>query len=258
MLEIVRGHRWLIAIALGACEMRPAPASDLITSDPVATNTAGGTTDAQGNGENGQTATVTASAAQATIDPNLPTLIATGFPTPVFSEMAWPAKDPTKASDDRQGVIRLGYLRRGATAPIKGEPVVKTSCPEGWYELVQGGFVCGKYATRDPNDKSLKNAPHAPFTEGPLPYEYGLNLTNGTPLYRRAPLRSERKEWEHGLQVGRKKKKKVDADGNPVESANDDSTAAANAGGGECERRRQRGTVVPARSSRTAPGRDAR
>src|SRR5262249_5684870 len=39
--------------------------------------------------------------------------------------------------------------------------------------------------------------------EGPLPYQYGMNLTNGTPIYRRAPLRRERVTYEKGLPVGR-------------------------------------------------------
>ena len=41
---------------------------------------------------------------------------------------------------------------------------------------------------------------------GPLPYDYGLNLVNGAPLYRRPPLRKERAEYERGLAVGKSKK----------------------------------------------------
>lgn len=132
-----------------------------------------------------------------------PRVYALVSPAPVFSAPEFPPKDPTKASEDRIGVIRLGYLRKGAPVVTKPGVLKKSSCAEGWYELAEGGFVCGKFVTTDPNHKDLANAPHAPFADGPLPYEYGLNLTNGTPLYRRPPLRSERKQYEAGLHVGK-------------------------------------------------------
>jgi hypothetical protein len=141
-----------------------------------------------------------------------PKIAALESPTPIFSKMEWPAKDPSKASEDRRGTIRLGYLRKGAIMPVKGEPTKSTSCTEGWYELLAGGYVCGKFVTQDLNHKELAKAPHAPFTDGPLPYEYGLNLTNGTPMYRRPPLRKERAEYERGLALGKKRKPKEGAD----------------------------------------------
>jgi hypothetical protein len=39
--------------------------------------------------------------------------------------------------------------------------------------------------------------------DGPLPYDYGLNLVNGAPIYRGRPPKSERQEYERGLAVGR-------------------------------------------------------
>jgi hypothetical protein len=85
-----------------------------------------------------------------------------------------------------------------------------------------GGYVCGKFVTTDLNHKELAKAPHAPFTDGPLPYDYGLNLTNGTPMYRRAPLRRERAEYEHGLALGRtKKRKEGEAPAADPDAAND-------------------------------------
>ena len=142
------------------------------------------------------------------------TLHALGFVTLVMNAPEWAARDPSKASEERKGVIRLGYLRKGDTVAAKPEPVKNSACPEGWYELLPapgappgttGGFVCGKYATLDANDKELASAPHAPNMEGPLPYDYGLNLVNGAPLYQRMPLRSERRKYEQGLAVGRAK-----------------------------------------------------
>jgi lipoprotein-anchoring transpeptidase ErfK/SrfK len=130
-------------------------------------------------------------------------LVAFALQAPIFSAPEWPARDPTKAEAERQGVTRLGYMRRGGRARAKKETVTKANCAEGWYELTTGGFVCGKFATTDPNHKELRTAPHAPYTDRPLPYEYGLNLTHGTPLYRRIPLKSERKENERALAIGK-------------------------------------------------------
>jgi hypothetical protein len=126
--------------------------------------------------------------------------------TPVFNTTEWPAKDPSKTSEERSGAQRLGYLRRGRVVAVKPSIVKKSNCPEGWYELVSGGFVCGKFATTDLKAKELETAPHPPLAEGPLPYEYGLNLTNGAPLYRRRPLKKERKDLEKGLAIGKSKK----------------------------------------------------
>jgi hypothetical protein len=114
-----------------------------------------------------------------------PQVWALDFTTAVYSAMAFPPKDPEKAKDDRQGVVRLGYIRRGRAVDIKSHVVKKANCPEGWFELVAGGYVCGKTVTTDPATKELVTAPHPPFAEGALPYEYGLNLTNGTPKSRR-------------------------------------------------------------------------
>jgi hypothetical protein len=127
--------------------------------------------------------------------------------TPISSRPEWPPRDPTKASDERLGVIRLGYLRKGDVVEAKPQIIQKPGCQEGWYELTTGGFICGKSVTRDMNAKELAEAPHPPLTEGPLPYEYALNLTTGTPLYRRKPTREERKQYERGLPVGKSEDK---------------------------------------------------
>ena len=124
-------------------------------------------------------------------------------PTPISNRPEWPPRDPTKASDERMGVVRLGYLRKGDVVEAKPQILAKPNCSEGWYELATGGFVCGKSVTRDLNAKELADAPHPPLTEGPLPYEYALNLTTGTPLYSRKPSRDDRTKYERGLPVGR-------------------------------------------------------
>ncbi|HEY2513933.1 MAG TPA: L,D-transpeptidase, partial [Polyangiaceae bacterium] len=156
-----------------------------------------------------------------------PTIYALGLITPIMSEPEWAPHDPSKASEDRKGVIRLGYLRKGDKVVVKPQMVKKSSCLEGWYEIAEppGGFVCGKYATMDPSDKELANAPHTPNMDGPLPYDYGLNLVNGAPLYRRPPLRKERAEYERGLAVG--KTKKIDEGSSQPASDNGGSGGAA-------------------------------
>jgi L,D-transpeptidase catalytic domain len=126
---------------------------------------------------------------------------------PIFSAPEWPAKDPTKTAEERQGVVRLGYLRRGARAIAEHDTITKANCAEGWFELVSDAparaFVCGKFVTKDPKHKELKWAPHAPYMDRNLPYEYGLNLTPGTPLYRRIPLKRERRDNEKTLALGK-------------------------------------------------------
>jgi len=126
--------------------------------------------------------------------------------TPIMSDMEWPrppgdddAKRKAKSDDPRDKVVRLGYMRQGAKVPVLPEAHKKSNCQEGWYELVSGGFVCGKYASIDLNHPRFKIAPHLPDMTGALPYQYGYNVANGTPLYRHIPSREERLELEPWL-----------------------------------------------------------
>jgi hypothetical protein len=100
--------------------------------------------------------------------------------------------------------MQLGSLRKGQQVPVKASLAKAGGCAEGWFELANGGFVCGRFATVDLNSKELQSAPHTPYADRPLPYDYGLNLTNGTPMYRRPPLRRERATYEKGLFVAGK------------------------------------------------------
>jgi hypothetical protein len=145
--------------------------------------------------------------------------------TPIMSDMEWPRphdddsaaakKKREREGDARDKVVRIGYLRRGGKVPVLPEAHKKSNCEEGWYELVSGGFVCGKYASIDLNHPKYKSGPHAPDMNGPLPYQYGYNISNGTPLYRNVPSREERLQLEPWL--NKKKAPKKD----------DDSTAAS-------------------------------
>jgi hypothetical protein len=128
--------------------------------------------------------------------------------TPVMSDMEWPKEDKKPGEKDR--VVRLGYIRQGAKVPVIPEAHIKPNCREGWYELVQGGFVCGKYASLDLNHPRMRVAPHAPDLIGMLPYQYGYNIQHGTPLYRTIPSKEERLKIEPWLAPKKAKSKRDD------------------------------------------------
>ncbi len=143
--------------------------------------------------------------------PSYPLLGALFMQTPIMSEMDVPTREQLIARDhgkEDNGPRRLGYLRRGAKVPVLPQPHVNDACREGWYELVAGGFVCGKYVTLDMNHPKLKTAPHAPFMDQPLPYQYAYNIAHGTPLYRTIPSSKERQQFEPWL--ARKPKPKIE------------------------------------------------
>ncbi|MEO6419659.1 MAG: L,D-transpeptidase [Polyangiaceae bacterium] len=135
--------------------------------------------------------------------------------TPIMSDMEWPLPEgSTRRDPDREKVVRIGYIRRGGKVPVIPEAHKKANCLDGWYELVAGGFVCGKYATLDMNHPKVKFGPHAPDMNAPLPYLYGYNITNGTPLYRTMPSKEDRKLLEPWLTA--RPKAKVEDD-NPYD-----------------------------------------
>jgi L,D-transpeptidase-like protein len=129
--------------------------------------------------------------------------------TPILSDTEFPG-DKDKKSDRDARIVRLGYLRYGEKAPAIAGPQRKANCTEGWYALVAGGFVCGRYATTELEHPKVKTA-QPPDLEGPLPYTYGVNLFNGTPLYRQLPSHAQRRKLEPWL--FRPKKAKVTEDG---------------------------------------------
>jgi len=141
--------------------------------------------------------------------------------TPVMSDMEWPKED--KKTGEKTGAVRIGYIRAGAKVPVIAEPHVKGNCKEGWYELVQGGFVCGKYASLDLNHPRFKGAPHLPDMVASLPYQYGYNVANGTPLYRSIPSREERNAIEPWLAPKPKKSRRASEE----TATNDEADAGA-------------------------------
>ncbi len=135
----------------------------------------------------------------------------------ISSDMAFPS-DKTDGKEPH--AVRLGTLRYGEKAPVLPEPHKKANCPEGWYELLAGGFVCGKYVTLDMDHPRFKLV-KPPDLVGALPYTYGVNVANGTPLYRQVPSREERIKLEPWLV--RPKKAKSDDD-NPYGTASTTAT----------------------------------
>ena len=148
-----------------------------------------------------------------------PWIGATVMQAPIWSDM----EQPSEKKEKEGRVVRLGYLRFGEKAPVIPEAHKKSNCPEGWYELLAGGFVCGKYATIDLDHPRFKLA-KAPDLAGPLPYTYGVNMAHGTPLYRQVPSREERLKFEPWLTKPKHAK--------PTDEDNPYATAAASSSTG--------------------------
>jgi hypothetical protein len=200
----------LLLIASGtACGKKSPPSAVDDAAASIAETTSGPVADAAVAGQDDAGA------------PSGPRVYAIVSPAPIFNITEWPARDPSKTSDDRKAAMLVGYLRKGDSAVFKSGPTKKANCPEGWYELAVGGFICGKVVTANANDPALADAPHAPFPQGPLPYDYGLNITNGSPLYVQMPSADEEDKFEKGLAWNRGK------------NSGDSDDSAAGSGGGD-------------------------
>jgi hypothetical protein len=120
-----------------------------------------------------------------------PTKLAATTQTSVVDAPWWP--------ETGTGSKRLGYLRHGAMVAAFDRPVVNTDCKEGWYELAAGGYVCGKAVTSELTSPNVRLAPKQPDHDAGMPYRYGVNLSDDTPLYRRVLPIEERKKYEPWL-----------------------------------------------------------
>jgi hypothetical protein len=118
-------------------------------------------------------------------------LAAASFVASVSDQPGWPESDA--------GARRVGYLRNGAVVSAYDPPTKNDDCKEGWYELVEGGWVCGKVATIDLTNPRVKLAPKQPDLDAGMPYRYGVNVSDGTPLYRRVLNAEDRKKFEPHL-----------------------------------------------------------
>jgi hypothetical protein len=90
------------------------------------------------------------------------------------------------------GSPRLGYFRRGAHARVGDPRYSSETCPEGWFELPEGGFVCqGRGMLIGEKPRAVPNPPHPPRIHELDPYKHGFVRSDWTPAYKRLPLREE-------------------------------------------------------------------
>ena len=102
---------------------------------------------------------------------------------------------------------RIGYLRQGGKTPVDPTPNKSVNCEAGWYRLVGGGYVCGKFATLDLNHPLVRLGIAAPNFDEVLPYRYAWNTTMGTPLYKSVPSREDMLLYEPYLRAAQAKRR---------------------------------------------------
>jgi hypothetical protein len=110
---------------------------------------------------------------------------------------------------------RVGYIRQGGKAAVDPTPIKAGNCEAGWYHLLGGGYVCGKFATLDLNHPLVRLGIAPPNFDDVLPYRYAWNLTMGTPLYKSVPSREDMLQYEPYLRAAQAKRK-----GRPAEAEN--------------------------------------
>ncbi|MET0594738.1 MAG: L,D-transpeptidase [Polyangiaceae bacterium] len=102
---------------------------------------------------------------------------------------------------------RIGYLRQGGKTAVDPTPIKSGNCEAGWYHLLGGGYVCGKFATLDLNHPLVRLGIAAPNFDDVLPYRYASNLTMGTPLYKSVPSREDMLQYEPYLRAAQPRRK---------------------------------------------------
>ena len=126
-----------------------------------------------------------------------------------------------------KGSKRVGYLRHGAVVEAFDHPVVNSDCKEGWYELAIGGYVCGKAVLTELSSPKIRLAPKQPDHDAGMPYRYGVNVSDDTPLYRRVLTTDERKKYEPWLAPPKPAPDESAASGDEkTEGASDEESAA--------------------------------
>jgi hypothetical protein len=110
---------------------------------------------------------------------------------------------------------RIGYIRHGGKAPVDPTPIKSPNCEAGWYHLLGGGYVCGKFATLDLNNPQVRLGTTPPNLDDVLPYHYAWNTTMGTPLYKAVPSREDMVQYEPYLKAQAKRRSDSDIVENP-------------------------------------------
>jgi hypothetical protein len=167
------------------CKHEPPPGAE-ITATPAPTSRAVATASAVSDAGSAAPSPTTARAL------DVPLIGAMAPQAPIYSAM--------EALREK----RIGYLRQGAKAPVDPTPIRAGNCEQGWYHLVGGGYVCGKFATLDLNHPQVRLGTTPPNLDDVLPYQYAWNTTMGTPLYKSVPSREAMLEYEPYLKPKRK------------------------------------------------------
>ncbi len=113
---------------------------------------------------------------------------AANFQVSVIDAPAWP--------ESETGSKRLGYIRAGSTVMAYERLTPNGDCTEGWRELEGGGWICGRAVTSDLKDPRVRLAPKPADRSAGMPYRYGVNVGDGTPLYRRVLSSADREKYE--------------------------------------------------------------
>jgi hypothetical protein len=103
----------------------------------------------------------------------------------------WIYETPDRDAD------KLGYLRAGGSAPLRGKKVDGRGCAGGYHPIQPRGFVClDDQATLDPEDPVVElMSEHPPDFSRKLPYVYGT-VRNPGPIYGRLPTGDELRKTE--------------------------------------------------------------
>jgi len=163
-----------------ACQHEPPPGAERGSPPPLATVS--------------RTSAI-ADAAVAWQEAGAPVVATTGaYDGPLIGAMApqAPIYSAMEAFRDK----RIGYLRQGGKAPVDPTPIRAGNCEAGWYHMLGGGYLCGKFATLDLNHPQVRLGTTPPNLDDILPYRYAWNTTMGTPLYKSVPSREAMLEYE--------------------------------------------------------------
>lgn len=104
----------------------------------------------------------------------------------------------TVYKEPRDTAKKLGYLRVGTKVVRSQEPVGKSGCPGGWYQIEPRGYMCaGDEATTDLDTPILKAA-RPPNLKTALPFRYAF-VRAVLPMYLRVPTAEEQYKSEFKL-----------------------------------------------------------